>query len=137
MYLTAHRVVSPDGQGGTNSFLHRHGPDFPWPEDAWRLPEEEPGDVVEEHIEVAPGGNAVRSYLDILAPDGTSIDEFDRAVAALVQSLNLAAMVTGEPLPNPVVYAYRDTVIRFGVVEELFVYRLEELEYLYSKLLGA
>ena len=68
-FLTAQRVVSPAGATGVNAF--RRSASAPPAEDA----------VVEaEYIEVSPGGNAVRSYLDIEAPSELSPEDIVRVV---------------------------------------------------------
>ena len=72
MYLTAHHVVSsrPDGRQGINAFLYLHGP-VEWNQsELARVPVTNPGRLIDQSISVPPGGNSVRSYLDIAAPDG-------------------------------------------------------------------
>jgi hypothetical protein len=70
MYLTAHHVVSPATQRkGVNTFLYFHDGQ------AWEhlsppdVPQQNPGILRAQSISVAPPGNRVRSYLDIVAPD--------------------------------------------------------------------
>ena len=67
MYTTAHRVQRGESEG-INRFLHLHGEDFCWPKDASSLPEAAPGEEKRAEVELLPGGNRVRSYLDVLAP---------------------------------------------------------------------
>lgn len=123
MYATAHRVVSPGtGEEGINAFLHIHGRAFAWPAEPWRLPETNPGAQVWEQIGVKPGGNRVRSYLDVLCPDDTTPAEVETALTGLW--LELVADEAGpggpqRPLPNPIVYARGRVVLRFGVELEL------------------
>jgi hypothetical protein len=33
------------------------------------IPDQDPGQLVEQHINLQPPGNTVRSYLDVVAPD--------------------------------------------------------------------
>lgn len=130
MYATAQRVRSEEGREGVNGFLHLHGEDFPWPPEPWRLPEQEPGDQVGEYIEVPPGGNTVRSYLDVLAPDGTPASEIDAALAGLWLELSADAegrAAAHEPLPNPVVYRRGPVVLRLGVEGPLLASRAAEM----------
>ncbi len=75
MYLAALHVISPaNGQEGVNAFYYRHaGPDWIVPPNA--VPDEDPGELVKKDVAVPPGGNRVRSYLDIIAPDTASWPE--------------------------------------------------------------
>jgi hypothetical protein len=70
MYLTAQHVVAPaTRREGVNAFFYRHMGQ------AWELlsppdvPQGNPGILQASAISVAPAGNRVRSYLDIVAPD--------------------------------------------------------------------
>lgn len=119
MYATAHRVVRvTTGRTGVNAFLHKHGDRFPWPAEPWRLPESDPGVQTHDNVHVPPGGNQVRSYLDVLAPDEATPDEIDVALTGLWLELVAdeagAASPTG-PLPNPILYRRGRVVLRFGV----------------------
>lgn len=68
MYLTAHHVASPvSGQEGVNAFLYLHDSTSPLP--LTEIPEHSPGTLVAQAISLAPPGNLVLSYLDIVAPD--------------------------------------------------------------------
>lgn len=71
MLVTAQRVVAASGLLGINVYLYRHDATEGW----------EPGDlsaletsaVLErQEFQVEPGGNHVRSYLDIFVPESTS-----------------------------------------------------------------
>lgn len=110
MYVTAHRVVPPGGEAGVNAFLHHHGADFPWPADVSlqaALPETTPGELVHSSVAVKPGGNRVRSYLDVLAPDlippRALLEALDRFAALLPRC------------PNPCVVSLGEVLVRFGV----------------------
>lgn len=119
MYLTAHRVVRErDGAVGINSFMHVHDGKLTWPEEPWRLPEENPGRVVDQQIDVPPGGNRVRAYLDVVAPDGAGAGEVEASLNGLWLELvadEATALEHGRMIPNPVVLSRAELVIRFGV----------------------
>ena len=117
MYITAHRVQNAAGLEGVNAFVHRHG-DCSWPVDASRMPEENPGVLAMQRIELPPGGNAVVSYLDVLAPDGWPWEQVDQALTGLWLELNLRESVQSPLLgavPNPAVYKAGAVTLRFGV----------------------
>ena len=117
MYTTAHRVQRGESEG-INRFLHLHGEDFCWPKDASSLPEAAPGEEKRAEVELLPGGNRVRSYLDVLAPDSTS-----RALVSWVLT------VFGEDLNerlNPTVFRLEGVTIRFGVDFSMLDRRGEE-----------
>lgn len=122
MYATAHHVVSPAGKEAVHAFLHVHGEDFPWPADPWNLPERAPGKVHWENTTLPPGGNRLRSYLDVLAPDVVTARELDAALTALWAELAAEGLGPqgpqgpgSAPLPNPVVFRHGRVVLRFGV----------------------
>ena len=78
MYLTAQRVSAPgDERTGINTFLYKHegadtGIDWSAP-DLVRIAEELPGRPSSSDIHVPPGGNVVRSFLDIVTRDSTDL----------------------------------------------------------------
>ncbi len=79
---TAQRVRSARGLSGVNAFRR------------------ELGGPERQYIEVPPGGNLVRSYLDVEAPDGTPIERvllFVEAIASgpAVEKLPLTAAESG------------------------------------------
>lgn len=113
MYLTSHRVVSPSGVEGLNAFRHEHGVGYVWKVEPRRVPAEDPGATVVQQIELQPGGNRVRSYLDVVFPDDTPRDDVELALNSLWLEL-VAAGVPGE-IPNPVVYSRGEVTVRFGV----------------------
>ncbi len=108
MYATAHRVVSPTiGEQGINAFHYLHG--YEW--DAARLseflPETNPGPLFNDAVSVAPPGNRVRSYLDVVAPDGT--------IPGLVGQA-LADAISGEPPQSfPATWTSGPLWFRFGL----------------------
>lgn len=84
MYVTAHRVRTRHLVEGINAYLYAHG-GYTWqtpPE-----PEIEPGELVNSMLTVAEvGGNEVRSFLDIVAPDGTWWSELRPRLMQFVDS---------------------------------------------------
>lgn len=134
MYATAHRVVSLRGQEAINAFLHLHGDSLSWPSEPWRLPETEPGTPVWESVQVRPGGNRIRSYLDVLTPDDTRPAEIEAALTGLWVELRADQSSAGglAPLPNPVVYRRGNVVLRYWV-EDAEQGRAAEFEALRSR----
>jgi hypothetical protein len=122
MYITAHLVKARDQREGINAFLHVHGAGFAWPEDASSLPETAPGSTVLHRTDLPPGGNQVRAYLDILAPDRTRRTEIEQALTAFSRDL--------PERRNPTVFHQEGVTIRFGVELGLEGLRTEQLEML-------
>jgi hypothetical protein len=122
MYVTAHLVRSREGDEGINAFLHVHGPGFSWPEDAAPLADTSPGKVVHRRLDLAPGGNQVRAYLDVLSPDETDRDEIEHALTSFARDL-------GERR-NPTVFTQGAVTIRFGVELGLERLRAQQLDML-------
>lgn len=118
MYVTAHLVRSRSGDEGINGFLHHHGADFSWPLDAAGLPDTTPGTIVLRRVDLSPGFNQVRAYLDVLAPDGTPRAQLDQAMAAFARDL--------PERRNPTVFVYGIVTIRFGV--EIGLERIREMQ---------
>jgi hypothetical protein len=82
MYLTAQRVHSPaSAREGINAFYYVHGALGP---PAQGIPDQNPGELVAQTVVVAPPGNRVRSYLDIVAPDETGWAELRPAFMIFV-----------------------------------------------------
>jgi len=84
MYVCAQRVRQPKRQGGAegiNAFCYLHRMD-PWGKGSEKpvLPEVNPGSLIDSLIEVAPPGNAVRSYLDVVSQDSVTLDRIIRAI---------------------------------------------------------
>jgi hypothetical protein len=122
MYLTTHLVRSRLGDEGINAFLHHHGGDVAWPADAAGLPESRPGRIVRSRVDLPPGANHVRAYLDVLAPDGTPRAQLEQAVAALGADLHERR--------NPTVFTRGPVTIRFGVEPGLERIRDHQLDML-------
>ncbi len=108
MYICSQRVVKPghDSPEGINTFYYVHGP-REWkglpPSDM--LPESNPGVLEDELLELSPPGNRVRSYLDIVAPDGT------RANAIVAAALHPPAVLQ----QFPATWIHGDVWCRFAV----------------------
>lgn len=84
MYLTAlHVVRAADGAEGINSFYYAH-PGTNWLVPPANVPDGEPGVLVSSQIELPPGGNRVRSYLDIVTHEGASWSELRRSFLVFV-----------------------------------------------------
>jgi hypothetical protein len=85
MYLTAQRVVQlQTAREGVNAYHYAHrarGWDAAPPD---TLPEADPGVLVAEKLEIAPAGNRVRSYLDVVAPDDAPWPEVRAAFLSFV-----------------------------------------------------
>lgn len=91
MYLTAQRVRSPRGDSGINVALHAHaGTNLS--ADTWslearalldRVTTQENGNTIAAQLAIVPGGNSVESFLDVIAPDGTSEGDIEAALGAL------------------------------------------------------
>jgi hypothetical protein len=83
MYVTAHRVRTRLLEG-INAYLYAHGGSI------WQAPPEpeiEPGELVNSMLTVAQvGGNEVRSFLDMVAPDGTWWSELRPRLLQFVDS---------------------------------------------------
>lgn len=83
MLLTAQRVISPTRTTGVNVYHFLHG-SYVWmrvPDDF--LPDTNPGELVDEWLEVPPGENQVASYLDVVLPDETSSTDVLQCLASL------------------------------------------------------
>ncbi len=120
MYVTAHHVVNKARQlEGLNAFHYAHEgltwTALPPP----GIPDDQPGVLTRQQISVRPGGNHVRSYLDIVAPDGTPWSEIEAAFVSFL------AKRTGEPLPWKGVVGR--TVFRVGMDLGLVAQRHREL----------
>ncbi len=74
MLITAQRVVAPSGLVGINSYHYEHYADTPWTTDDLTALESS-ASLAKSRFQVEPGGNRVRSYLDVFAPEGTTATE--------------------------------------------------------------
>lgn len=124
MYLTAQRVVSPATQReGINAFCYRHIGQ------AWEqlslpdVPEDNPGILQASTLSVAPAGNRVRSYLDIVAPDDARWDDVHTGLMEFVAHK--------QPTPLPWAGESRTGYLRFGMERTLSQRWQKELAILY------
>jgi hypothetical protein len=128
MYVTAQRVVAPQntsraGAEGVNAFFYLHGRSWSGPVPVDLLPEQNPGIATDSRIEVPPPGNSVRSYLDIVAPDGTPLRVLGEAIAAMPQ-----------PTRFPTSWQSGTVLCRFGVELGLAASWQHELHRLFSRI---
>lgn len=112
MYLTAQHVYSvTKKKTGINAFLYRHGAEVV-PGMSWARPIVEPvadehiGTRGPEHVEIAPGGNRVLSFVDIVTADGTPIEQVQDAIRTF------GASFSPERLPASITIG--TVAIRFG-----------------------
>jgi len=88
MLVTAQRVQSTRSRKeGVNALLFHHGAEstarIDWDRpDVDEVVRRDPGEIIAESIEVAPGGNLVESFLDILCPDESPVAEILGACAS-------------------------------------------------------
>jgi hypothetical protein len=124
MYLTAQRVVSKSGLKGINAFFHLHrNAKQPAPAnhlDVVSVAERDTGKLIEDKCDVKPGGNRVKSYLDIVTSN--EVDE---------KSLNAALdkfekKIVPEKM-GPIIDVFHGIGLRFNV--ELELYRTLSNEY--------
>ena len=106
MYLTSHRVRARSGREAVHSFLHEHG-DVPWPDDVSSWPEERPGRLHAHRSALEVGGNTVRAYLDVLAPDATPVQVVEDALEHFSNDVNERR--------NPTLFRSGQVTLRFGV----------------------
>ena len=132
MYATAHRVRSPSKEG-INAFLSLHQPPSQGDAIDWDAPsvqqvaEQHPGILTESDWDLRPGGNTVRSYLDVVARDGTKVEAIRAALDAFEQQL--------ADVPLPFTCTLNRIGMRFGAVFALEHERLEEFQALRNRLL--
>lgn len=106
MYLTAQHVRDDKGDEELHAYLHFHGADSAELKDPLSVPQSNPGQLVEDELprQIPAGGNAVLSYLDIIADDlvGTAAHPEAGSNARPWWQAALEAMgktMSGEPLP--------------------------------------
>lgn len=91
IYLATHRVTSSKGRSGINCFLHESPGDLPRTGagvvDLQTALAIQPGELLADKVEVAPGGNSVQSYLDIVALDRREVAEIEDALTLVRDSL--------------------------------------------------
>lgn len=106
MLLTAQRVVSPRGARGVNVYQYLHGSHTWTRVPDYLLPDVNPGELVQQWLEVPPGENRIVSYLDLVAPDDALAPDVHQRLASLKHYL---------PLTGNRTEAYLDPCwVRFG-----------------------
>lgn len=89
MYLTAHRVESPSGEDGINAFHYAHGvglePKEPQPGEL--IKDGECGILIASDYSVKPGGNRIRSYVEILTLDEVPQPDVSCALITVLASM--------------------------------------------------
>lgn len=68
---------------GINAFYYAHGP-YVWRDSPPPEIKREPGHLINAHVAVAPPGNSVRSYLEIVAPDETPNATLEQSIAGSI-----------------------------------------------------
>jgi hypothetical protein len=101
--LTAQHLRASTGAEGINAFCRLHGA-HEWTEAPRDLLG---GELVNQAISIQPGGNRVRSYVDVVAPDETSTREIQSAL------VNFIEQARGHSLPW--LGAVGPCTFRFGV----------------------
>jgi hypothetical protein len=106
---------------GVNAFLFEHGSGTMWagPPPGDFMPENNPGRLVRELIEIRPAGNEVHSYLDIVSPDAISRDHLEyilRTVPEQVPNIGL-----------PMSFVTVPVLVRFNLVGYLLPVWYSEL----------
>jgi len=87
MYVTAHRVRTRLHEEGINAYFYRHGP---YLSNEPPVPEENPGELVNTLLTVdAIGGNHVRSYMDVTAPDEVSWPQIEPLLLQFIETYRL------------------------------------------------
>lgn len=123
MYLTAQRVVTLENKSGINIFLHMHKDgEQPVMKDISTITyvaEINTGAIVDENCELPPGGNRVKSYIDIVSGD-------DITQGIIENALNLAKQkISSAKLPFQDIS--KSVGIRFGA--EIGLYEFISQEY--------
>ncbi len=119
MRLTAQRVRSSLGDVGINRYVWRH-PSGPMLEDLDAA--DNSAELVDASYEVVPGDNAVLSYLDVYAPDGTRAGDVADWLAEVAQG--------PEPAGFPWVVRDGTLALRFGLTFGLMATWRDELMHL-------
>ncbi|MGH7269360.1 MAG: hypothetical protein ACREJ3_02935 [Polyangiaceae bacterium] len=105
MYLAAQRVISPVSQmQAVNLFAYLHGPLAPG---EFPSPDNNPGVAVWSDVRLAPPGNRVLGYLDIVCSDTLPLDQVRAYLAAIKHML--------QPNGNPTIDGVGPLWVRFGL----------------------
>ena len=106
MYVTAHHVSNRRGEEAINAAMYLHGQEN-WQISPTGVPDPEPGELLRSHIALTPGGNHVRSYLDLVAPDGAQWPELHQAF--------IGFLAAAQPTTLPWVGISGRCLFRFGL----------------------
>jgi len=88
MYLTALHVVDPaTGQEGVNAYYYEHR--VTWDVPPPGIPDQDPGELVAHHLALPTGGNRVRAFLDVVAPDEATWTEIRQSFVTFVSATQL------------------------------------------------
>jgi hypothetical protein len=122
MYITAQRVRTTLHEEAINAYLYAHGGGVVW--QVPPQPEQEPGELVNTLITVnTVGGNQVRSFLDIVAPDELWWSELRPRFIAFVGAMRLT--------PFPWHGVVNGCLFRLGMARELARTWQQEVAHLY------
>ena len=123
MYLTAQRVVSHKNQSGINIFLHMHKdgkqPIMENISTITYVAEINTGDIVDENCELPPGGNRVKSYIDIVSSNDITQDIIENTIKMAKSKISSAEL--------PFQQIIGSVGIRFGA--EIGLYEIVSQEY--------
>ena len=115
MYLTAHRAQEPKSRTtAIHVFVHLHDSDELFSGSIGdrgllqRVTEAEPGRLVDRELTFRVGGNAVLSFLDVIAPDNTPRSQLHGAMASFRDRVG--------PGPSPDYERYGSVLVSFGAV---------------------
>lgn len=134
MYLTSQRVVSNDGRhAGINTFYHSHSsqkqPLLSNITDIVSVAEINTGRLVRSKCDVSPGGNRVRSYLDIVAADNINENSIKNALDSF------RSEITHKQLP-PIIEIINHIGIRFSAEFGLYEGIVNEYDQLVKRAIG-
>lgn len=105
MIVVAQRVEStgpPPHRRGINTYLYTHGAVL-WPADPGVMLNT-PVVLKDTHVTVHRGGNRIRSYLDVVAPDPTQLSDVLR---------NASMFISEPPLAGPIYFDGEHVAFRF------------------------
>ncbi len=134
MYITAQRVrsFSLSARQGVNAFLSFHG-ETETRADDWdnpsleRFADANPGILADQQCDVQPGGNSVRSFLDVVTADETDVSQISAALDAFEASLAQASLPHAETIDR--------VAVRFNVERALEPERVDEYRRLKARVL--
>jgi hypothetical protein len=125
MYVTAQRVRDRDGREGINAYYYFSGFDV-W-DDLHHpplTPDRDAGALRNHILTLPPGGNRVRSYLDVVTDDDASIATIRRAFARSDGNV--------QPTELPFVHAESGCWFRFGAEHALAPAWRQEFRHLFE-----